>query len=1102
MKLSRTVILLVTSAIIAQADTVWAPGVSSGSGSFDYEKVRGNEYYNDDSGMCWAASASNIISWWQTQNAANLSGVALPNDSDTSPWDIFRILCVGTPVEDSGSNPRFAYSWWINGNKEYINWDEEQVANHPEWASGGFLKGVYSTSVVPTYIAGSDSSSDTQKAAAIVGALQDGFALSLEVGTSGEAGVPSAHAITLWGVDYEVDSNGNVTLTKAYVTDSDDKVAGIVSCSVKQAEGSIFLTPEKGALTNMGYNVNRADGLYTLSPDSAPAMQWTSASKGDRFISRDVVVSGTAAVGNLTFLADSTVTQDTENGGALGGSGKLIVSAGQVVFDGVSRSASSGAISIAAGASLELKNGAQVLHTSNHLGSSDTVVTVAGTLKLESLQYREGNLGCLRDNTGSLVLVGGETKAAGARVELTESGSATIGMQLQGEDSYFTVAVADGKKFEWKSSEDGAIQTSGDGNTLVLEAGKDATFSIAKAISADISLEKTGSGLLELSNTILLGKEAGITVSEGTLKLSGANNSIGTGIVVKKDAVLDLYWTSGSYTIDLSDGGILRNASSFTGSIMLGKAGEVTALDADALYTYGSMSSIISAGSIAINSSDAFWAEAGEEVGIQREGRMRAAESITLSTTQPFKLTGFTTQYGAMSAEDGSITITDVASVEVMNNSASDTMNMSDSRRAGALSAAENVVISAKGDINLSENTAAGNYNAAAAGAVFAGEGKVELKSESGNISLNKNATAHNGGAIYGGGDVTLVPGPGKSVQISGNKADGSGGAIYSQGKVTLSGGNYEISGNQAGNEGGAIFANSVQIAADAGDVIFKENTSKNVANDVALGGGSAQLSAANGHVLSLQGGITGAGDMTISTDELSTVKLGGNSSAVTLNVTNGRVEGIATDKARSVVMVHSAVVLDGAQLQDISLAGQSAAMASAMMRAGGTGATFSGKDSSYLFSDASLLAYETAADGTLTATATTPVLSGFSTIEGALELGISLDFIKAVLTRADGAAADVALTLVAGSQVGEEGFIFELDAASREWLAESDAKEYGFYDAEGKLLGITKIELPGGSTTDVVFGIKGITDTIPEPTTGTLSLLALAGMLLRRRRK
>ena len=142
MKLSRTVFLLVTSAIIAQADTVWAPGVSSGSGSFDYEKVRGNEYYNDDSGMCWAASASNIISWWQTQNAANLSGVALPNDSDTSPWDIFRILCVGTPVEDSGSNPRFAYSWWINGNKEYINWDEEQVANHSEWASGGFLKGV------------------------------------------------------------------------------------------------------------------------------------------------------------------------------------------------------------------------------------------------------------------------------------------------------------------------------------------------------------------------------------------------------------------------------------------------------------------------------------------------------------------------------------------------------------------------------------------------------------------------------------------------------------------------------------------------------------------------------------------------------------------------------------------------------------------------------------------------------------------------------------------------------------------------------------------------------------------------------------------------
>ncbi len=1095
MKLSRIIVLLLASTFLAQADTVWAPGVTSESGSFDYVKERGSEYTNDDSKMCWAASASNIISWWQTQNAANLSGVNLPTNKDTSPWDIFRILC-----KNDGGNPSYAFNWWINGNTNGIPWDADNTKLYQQWEKGGFLKDVYSTSVVPTFIAGSNSSSDTHKAAAIVGALQDGFALTLEVGTSGESGVPSSHAITLWGVEYKVDDKGNIQLTQAYITDSDDGADGIVTCSVKQSEGSIFLTPLSGDLTSMGYNVNRADGLYTLSSESAPAMQWTSASKGDRFISRDVVISGTATVGNLTFLADSCVSQNAESGGTLGGSGTLTVSAGDVVFDGVSRKESTGNISIAAGSSLELKNGAQILHTTSYLGS--TTVKVAGTLKLESLQYAEGNLGCLRDNAGSLELIGGETKADGARVELTADGSATIGVKLTGKDAYFTMAVADGKKFEWKASATGEIQTTDSGNTLVLEAGKDAVFTIEKVIPAAISLEKTGSGLLEFKNDLQLDKDAGVTVSEGTLKLAGKDNSIGTGIVVKKDAVLDLGYTSGSYTIDLTDGGILRNASLFAGTIMLGKAGGETALNDGDLVSFGGMSSITSAGSISINMSGAFCAEAGDNVGVQREGRMRAAENITLSTTQSFLLAGYTSQYGAMSVGNGSITISNVASVAAHNNSASDTVNLSDSCRAGAISAAKDVAISAEGNINFSENSAGSNHQAAAAGAIFAAEGKVELKSETGDISLNKNTTAHNGGAIYSGADVLLAPGIGKNVQICHNKADGSGGAIYSQGTVNLSGGSYEISGNQAGNEGGAIFAAGVHIAADQGDVIFRENTSKGKANDIALDGGAAQLSATNGHVLAMQGGITGAGEMSISTDEWSAVKLGGSNSAVTLHITGGRVEGIATDKERAEVLIHTSAVLKNAHLQDISLVGSSTGATYAMVRAVHSGAALTSTESSYLFSDASLLSFDTAADGTLTATATTPVLSGFSTIEGTLKLGISLDFIKAVLTRAEGAVAHVALTLVAGSQVGEDGFIFELDAASQEWLAESDAKEYGFYDADGQWLGNTKLVLPAGSAAGVVFGIKGITDTIPEPTTGTLGLLALAGMLLRRRRR
>ncbi|MBQ5665434.1 MAG: hypothetical protein IIV41_06155, partial [Akkermansia sp.] len=47
------------------ADTLWVPGVNVKSGWIDYEK---NEQKGDgDDYLCWAASAANIIDYWQRQ---------------------------------------------------------------------------------------------------------------------------------------------------------------------------------------------------------------------------------------------------------------------------------------------------------------------------------------------------------------------------------------------------------------------------------------------------------------------------------------------------------------------------------------------------------------------------------------------------------------------------------------------------------------------------------------------------------------------------------------------------------------------------------------------------------------------------------------------------------------------------------------------------------------------------------------------------------------------------------------------------------------------------------------------------------------------------
>ncbi len=1016
MKLSRSVFLLLATSFFAQADSVWAPGVTLEGGWVDYNKVDGSTYDTDDSGMCWAATASNVIAWWQTQNQASLSGVTLPNDE---PWDVFRIL-----TKNNGGNPRFAYDWWINGGSSgNLSWDAEQKTAHGDWAAGGFLKDVYDTAMAPVFIANSNNRDVYTKASALVGALNAGYALSIEVGTN-DGG--SSHAITLWGLEYHLDEQERFILDYAYITDSDTGY-GLTKAQFEEYEKGVLILKSTTTGTGNSYNFNRADGMNLYAFLSLPGtLQWSSATQGDQTISaRDVEVFGVANVGNLIFEGDSIVSGKTDDA-ALGGSGTLTVKDGHVVFDTISRKDSSGNISIAAGATLELKNGAQILSADADL--SATNVTVAGTLKLESFA-----------GLGKLAVLDLEN---GALVELMQSDSSAMSFHLKGASA--TLSIAEGQKFTWS----GGITRSDSNNTLVLQVGKDAT--------------------------------------------------------------LDLQWISALGTVvDLTAGGKLLNSNSYMGTIKLAVNEGVATLTTEQLSAYGGMSSLLSAKGIKAEISDMFYAQSGtmktgdnEESIYLSTGRMQAQKGnvhIAGKGQQDFYLKDFHSQYGAISAfgsepSEGDIIIEGVGKVEVTGNKVTDAQ----AKRGGAFTAFGGVSISATGDIDLSRNAAS---NGSSAGAIYTENGNVSIQSSQGGITLSENSGMGDGGAIASDGNVDITPGEGAQVQIVGNTAEGSGGAIYAQGKVTLRGGAYEVSSNTSGNEGGAIYASSVEIAADKGDIIFAGNRNKDAANDIALIGGSASLAATSGHELELQGGITGAGEMDISADELSTVRLGGYSSAKTLRISGGTVEGIPTVKDRAVLCAES-VVLSGARLQDITLAGNSAAAYGVMLLADSAGASFTGTNgSSYLFSDASLLTYGSD-NGTLTATATTPVLSGFSTIEGSLELGISLDFIKAILQQADGTLANVQLTLVAGALVGKEGFDFELDAATREWLAGSDATAYGFYDEKGTLLGADSVHLNAGGTANVVFGVSGITKTIPEPTSAALSLLALAGLALRRRRR
>lgn len=943
------------------------------------------------------------------------------------------------------------------------------------------------------------------------------------------------------------------------------------------------------------------------------AVEWTTATTGDQTVTENVTVIGTANVGNITFNGNSTVS----GSGDIGGSGNLTVNSGTVVFDGVSRTGSTGNITVAAGACLEVVNGAKLL-TSSH--NNDSVVTVNGTLKVENLSYG-GSLGALRDNiaadwgSDSLILNGGSTAASGPRVEVTESCSATIGARLNGWGRFFTFAVSAGKDFSWNASSNGRVVAQEEaGSVLVLEAGEGANFTLGKNIGTGLTIQKMGSGTLVLNSTLNLDSGRRLSINEGTVKF-GENvslSSVGMGFFVHENATLDLEGgagiagqsvtvsgdvingennamqislsgdfsisadaTSGSSgtllvsegatvdlggyvfynTIDISNGGEVLNAENHCGTIVLSVEDGVTALDSDMLATYGG--GLGSNGSIEANISEDFEAVSPEAELLK--GRLYAGNSITVAGTgeENVAVSGYTSEYGALSAQNGDISIVGVADVMLSDNSATNSAT-DDYNRAGALSATGAVTVEAAGAVTISGNSAA--VNETSGGAIYAGgdislsaagisitgnsvgsgdsdnpeycsggalksESSIYLTSTEGNVEISTNtadehggalysingvdissaaditisgnkALTGDGGAIYSDGDVNITPGEGGKVTISGNEAVGYGGAIYSYSTVNIGGGTYEISDNASEGEGGAIYACDVNISADAGDIVFTGNTHDGgTANDVALDGGTATLTATDGHKIELNGGITGATEIIVDADETSVVRLGGTTSTETLSIVNGRVEGIvAEDGTLARIDASSSLTINGGSLQDIELVASADDVAFTC-------------DSRYVYNDASVLYFTSSfADDPLATMVqcgtTSPLLNCFASVEGQMVISLTKEFLEYALAQADGAALDMALTLLSDESaiVEDAGFTFSLDDEAITLLRGYQLTEYGFYDGNDELLGEEYAEVTDPTT--VVFSIKGLLGVVPEPTTTTLSLLALGVLAMRRRRR
>jgi MYXO-CTERM domain-containing protein len=210
-------VALLACGISAPAAEVWAPGVSREGGWYDYQKTG-----IDDTGLCWAMTASNVIAWWQKHNQSSITS-SVPQEKDVP--DYFRKV-----FDNGGGKAGYAYKWWVTGqwtapdSDGWAYFDKAVTNNNPTLTYGGFLKNVYDTTAYPIdIISWNEVASGTynpyEYSKTIVTALQNGYALTIstELGSN----VPTGHAYTLWGVTYDITANG-YELTSLWLTNSDD----------------------------------------------------------------------------------------------------------------------------------------------------------------------------------------------------------------------------------------------------------------------------------------------------------------------------------------------------------------------------------------------------------------------------------------------------------------------------------------------------------------------------------------------------------------------------------------------------------------------------------------------------------------------------------------------------------------------------------------------------------------------------------------------------------------------------------------------------------------------------------------------------------------
>lgn len=228
--MKKTLFLLcaLCAATTASAKQYWVQGVSETGGWFDTNKTG-----NNDSGFCWAAADTNILSWWYQQNKA-AAQVAQDNEvphTQEALWKLFNDSFV-----NGDGHPTSGLRWYVNGTEPQSPAIKDTTKGDYSDILSVTLEDVVSRNIysydpawevvdgVPTRTGTTEPSKEVFVLIAndLKNYLMSGYAVALGMCGNGAG----KHAVTLWGIEINEETGH---MTKMWITDSDDdlyKVAG------------------------------------------------------------------------------------------------------------------------------------------------------------------------------------------------------------------------------------------------------------------------------------------------------------------------------------------------------------------------------------------------------------------------------------------------------------------------------------------------------------------------------------------------------------------------------------------------------------------------------------------------------------------------------------------------------------------------------------------------------------------------------------------------------------------------------------------------------------------------------------------------------------